>query len=400
MPSAGRSSSRGRTTLIVMSCLGFAAAATISGLDRIGGSTPALAGLLPPALAAQALRNQAMNAQSLGDNDRALALARKAVARTPIEPGSAAVLGAALYAKDDGPGADQAFRVAAQMGWRVPLTQFYWLDASLAVSDYRNAAVRLDALLRQEPALLSNRRLLDPLERTPEGRAAMAERLAERPDWLQPYLSNLRDTPTDILALRGQVLRDMARQGTVLGCEAVSPMIEQLIAREAYGDAQATWKAQCPGTAGTLVSDGNLAHAQLTQTSASLSWMFLGRAGLSLMLEKAKGPAQVVAAEGKLDRPRSFMRQLMLLQPGRYEVRWRATGEDGKPSSRIVAALSCNPDPRDWATGQFDRASGTMSATVTYEGSCEAGWLGFGLVPGEGIVRLGDISLRKAAPPP
>ncbi|WP_225206966.1 tetratricopeptide repeat protein [Novosphingobium huizhouense] len=385
-----------RGLLIGVAATVYAALAVVSGLDRLGANDPVLAGMLPSTLLAQSLRNKATNAQSIGDTDTALQLAREAVARTPIEPASTAVLGAAILGREDEAGAERVFRAAAKMGWRVPLTQLYWMQASLAVDDFPNAALRLDALLRQTPGLLANRKLLDPLEQSPEGRSALAERLVERPDWLTPYVADVWNVAPEVLSLRRDVLVDLATDGVRLGCEDISPFVQREVALADVRGARDVWLAHCPGARAGAVYDGDFARAQVTQTRASLAWTFLGNAGITVLPETGPQPGRhSLAVDGNVSRPTVFVRQLQLVTPGRYRLTWSARTEQGTPSNRVVAAFDCG-GPIAWQPGEAGR-NGVRSAVLDHDGKCDAPWLSFALAPGSGAVHLSGVALVPVA---
>lgn len=398
MAKGGGSTAR-RAWLITSTAVIYAALALVSGLDRAAALDPVLAGMLPTALQMQSLRNKAANAQSIGDVDLAQDLARKAVASSPIEPASTAILGGALLGGNDEERADQVFRVAAQMGWRVPLTQLYWMQSSLAVGDYRNAALRLDALLRNAPKLLTNRKLLDPLEQSEEGRRALAERLAEDPDWRHPYVADVWEVEPQVLARRHAVLLDLASQGHKLGCDEVSQLVQREVALDNPRAAQQVWLAHCPGARPASVYDGNFVRAQVSQTRSSLAWTFVGNADVSVLPERGPRPGEsALAVDGTVNRPTVFVRQLQLLQPGLYRLTWSALTEDGKPTTRLVAGLDCGKGV-DWQVGE-PGAGGRRTAILQHAGACDAPWLSFALTPGAAVVRLTGVALSPASRPP
>jgi hypothetical protein len=174
-----------------------------------------------------------------------LAIARSAVARAPIEPSSTALLGAAWLAKGDEDRAREAFTVAGKLGWRVPLTQAYWMRAALEAEDARIAALRLDALLRQQPALLAEDRLFAPIEATAEGRAALVSRLATRPPWLADYVNDHGAASREAMLRRAAVLLMLAATGQRLGCDMIRPAVVRLVVLNEPATAQQVWRAHC-----------------------------------------------------------------------------------------------------------------------------------------------------------
>ena len=217
-----------------------------SGSDRLTATRPELADRIPTLFASEALRIAGSKALANGDVKATLAIAKRALRDAPADPQSAAMLGAGLLASGDRTQADQAFRVAGRLGWRVPITQSYWMGKALAVSDYKVAALRLDALLRQQPGLLSQRQLLDPMERNPKGRAALVQRLALRPEWLTSYLSVDASSSADVMMQRSEVLEEAARSGLVLGCGSIAPTIARLIELNLRNEAGRLSRAHCP----------------------------------------------------------------------------------------------------------------------------------------------------------
>ena len=216
-----------------------------SGADRLTATRPEMATRIPASFASESLRVAGAQALADGDVRATLAIGRRALHDAPADPQSAAMLGAGLLASGDRTRADQAFRVAGRLGWRVPITQSYWLSKALSANDYDLAALRLDALLRQQPHLLSQRQVMDPLERNPAGRAALIKRMALQPEWLPVYTSAVQSSPADVMMQRSDVLEEAGHQGLILGCDAVAPTIARLVELNLRDQAGRLSKAHC-----------------------------------------------------------------------------------------------------------------------------------------------------------
>ena len=167
----------------------FGALALTSGIDRMSRHDPALARLLPGPLEAQAARSTAALALTREQAGPAIAAARRAVAADPVDPASTSLLGTAYLLGERPRKAEAAFRVAARFGWREPATQVYWYQAALQAGDLPRAVDRADALLRTHPQLPTRDAVLEPLESTAAGRAALIARMAGRPNWIHPCRS-------------------------------------------------------------------------------------------------------------------------------------------------------------------------------------------------------------------
>jgi hypothetical protein len=380
-----------------LACLGYGALAIASGLDRMSLKQPELAASVPAAFASQALRSSGAVLIGQGQARPALAKGEAAVRDAPLDPGSTALLGIARFRTGDSAGAERAFRIAGQLGWREQFTQTYWMGRALEIGDWRIAAMRLDALLRQSPELLAERRLLDPLESSAAGRAALAERILTGPGWLRPYTSGLTDVPREVLLLRAQVLGEVAARKGLLGCEAVAPLVERMVEEAAELEAAALWRQHCPGAATTLVYDGAFAAASLQQDRSQFSWTFVGQSEANLLLEPtAKGAGQRLVVETTSPRPRQIARQMVLIAPGTYRLSWTAESADGAPSDLVAAALSCSQVSSDWLAASFDPAAGRWSAPVTVGSDCKTHWLSFGVTGRSGTLKLGAIRLERS----
>jgi len=234
---------------VVAGALAYAALAIGSGLDRVAIADPGAASHVPSLFAVHALEVTS-EAELLGNPHAAAAKAERLVARAPIEPSSTALLGASRAAIGDDSGADRAFRVAGQLGWRTPVTQSYWLSAALAAGDTRVAAQRLDALLRQRPDLLSRPEMLAPFESDAAAGDALFERLLTRPPWLEAYAGATNPpTPAVLIARRLPVLTMLARRGVVLGCAAIGPALGQLASAGLTSEAATLRHWHCPESA-------------------------------------------------------------------------------------------------------------------------------------------------------
>lgn len=380
-----------------LACLGYAGLALGSGLDRLSAARPELAPSVPAAFASQALRSEGAALIAKAQPRAALKRGEAAVIDAPLDPASTALLGMARFRLGDIGGADRAFRIAGQLGWRDRFTQLYWMGRALEIGDWRVAAMRLDALLRQNPALLGERQLMDPLERSPAGRAALAERMLANPGWLQPYTAAVSETPRDVLLQRTQVLGSLAALKGVLGCEPVAPLIERLVANSAEQDAAVLWRQHCPGAGQSLVYDGRFVTAALDQDRSQFAWTFIGQSDASLMFEApASDGSRLLAIDSSASYPRQIARQLVLVPPGAYRLSWSARTADGQPSNVVLAALTCAQVPDEWLPAELDPAGRRWVARVTIGTDCTAQWLSLGLAASGGAATLGDIRLDPA----
>ena len=233
--------------IAAVALLGLAYAVLVlgNGLDRLSETRLELAHKIPSLFASEALRIAGAQALSDGQALSEVKLGEQALRDAPTDPQSAAMLGAGLLGSGKEAKADQAFRVAGRLGWRVPITQSYWISKALSASDYQLAALHLDALARQQPALILERQLLDPMERNPAGRTALIQRMALHPEWLPNYAGDVASPTVNAMLQRSTVLEEAAQAGVVLGCDAIAPAIARLIELNLRDQARRLSKAHC-----------------------------------------------------------------------------------------------------------------------------------------------------------
>lgn len=377
----------------------LAALSVVSAFDRAAGTHPRLGALVPAPFAAQARIAQVQTLLQQQDGVGASRAAQAAVRAAPIEPDSTALLGAARLSLGDQAGAERAFLVAGQFGWRAPVAQYYWMSRALEVGDYRVAALRLDAMLRSNPALMFDRALMDALESAPDGRSALAERLQVQPNWQINYTRDVSQIDLATAELRVDVLNRLARSAAgPVGCEQAGPLSRRLVALDQPLMARAFWRVQCPARSTGLLADPDFAALNVQQPDSPFDWTVFGDSDVSLSLQSdARGRPELLLASSSAF-ARKLLAQLLVVPAGRYRLTWEARDASGAPSSRIVPAISCRPDVQQWLPVQID-AGGRSFAELTVDGQCPAHWLSMAVLPGQDSVTLRALRLTPAGSP-
>jgi len=378
----------------VLAGLALGALAVGSGLDREARLQPALARSVPWPFAAEAALVRGRRLLAAGQYRAVADEAAAAIRAAPVDPESTALLGAARAGLGEAVRAEQAFLVAGRLGWRAPLTQFYWFERAAEVGDSRVAALRLDAILRASPALMENSGLLAPLEASEAGRAALADRLAAGPDWLKPYADGLGATNPAQVAIRADVLNRLAASGHALGCAGAGSLTGQLVSLGNVALAHELWRRHCPAHTGTLLNDAGFAGLQVHQPDSPFDWTVIGDSDVSLSVDSQPDGTRRLLLASSAAFPRKMLTQLVRLAPGGYRLSWRATDAAGADRDRVVATVSCHPDSHDWLATTLDPASHRFSADVAVDGSCPGQWLGFALLPGTDPISFGAIDLQ------
>ena len=384
-----------RAAAILLGALTLLGLSGVSGMDRMARTNPAVAAQVPLPFASAALRtlgNQALAGQRGSD---AAAYGWHALDRAPLEADAVALFAAGQLSSGKTAQADRAFGVAGRMGWRVPLTQAYWLSRALQTNDYAGAAMRLDALLRQQPTLIGQQALLDPVERDPAARAALIERLDPQTAWLGKYLDEVFALPPQVLRQRALLMVDAADAGLVLGCERMANLAGAMTNLNLYAEAAALWEAQCPRSAGLLKGGDGLATLNLQGTRNPFAWQVLGNGDLLLGLVPASGQnGQRLTIDGTPPIAERFLAKLLLLEPGRYRLSWRAGDSAGDQSELVRAAMVCKGEDGNRLENLTSGTDGRASALVTIAPGCIAQQLSFARAPGgSASVWLEDVRL-------
>ncbi len=366
----------------------FTALAVGSGLDRLSGSAPAVAPLVPAAVRAQAHRVEARLALARGDGAGALQAAAAAVASDPVVPESTALLAAALVLDGRPAAADRAFRVAARFGWREPLVQRYWFAAARGAGDDARAAERVDALLRTHPDLPEAAAMLALLESEPRGRAAMVERMAARPPWLDHYLAAGGHLPDRALADRSATLAMLAASGTRLGCDTVRGFVATALDRGARGPAQQVWAGHCPqARMAQGLADGGL-ESLAAGVEDPFGWTLQRSGDLSIRWPQDSGTdggGHRLRVRSSAPVSRLVLRQAIALPPGRYRLRGEAT------AGRVAASFGCGGPPPVPGAVEGELAGPGQIIRID---ACPRPMLGIWLRPGAGAAEIDLLRLE------
>ena len=232
--------------IVTAALVGLALVAGGSQLDRTSRFAPQLAPAVPAPFRGFALSRLTEQAVAARNGAQAVALARELVRVRPLPAENLALLSQAALVNGDVPLGLAALEEAGKRSWREPLSQSALAQAALADGNAEAAALRVSALLATgtlEREVLGS--LVAALTATPEGREALAARMAEKGYWQRNF------GPIAEAALDPQVHADLlqraARRGAAPDCAVTARVAQQV--REAGNDALAAaiWPVeQCP----------------------------------------------------------------------------------------------------------------------------------------------------------
>lgn len=377
-----------RSWAILTGVSAFVALALGSGLDRLAIRQPALAGLVPAPLAAEAHRTKAAEALRKLDHAGALKAARSAVSADPVDPRSAALFGAASLLSRQPVPADQAFRIAAQLGWRDPLTQLYFMNQALRSGQTDLAALRLDAVLRQNPRFPERDMVLSQFAASPEGRNALARRLTLRPPWTSQFMG--KDSRLTLPELRTRAAMLATVQGKRWGCDAIAPLVNRLVEAGDAVTAKRLWSVHCPDASPTL-ADPDFARMSAPRTITPFDWNLVGAGDITV--EPATSNRGGLNAKVSGAASRKIAWQLLTLSSGTYSLRWIAREPDGTPARGLSLSLSCDLGKRNPLPTSLSSA-GHFNAEFKVNQNCANQYLAVWLSPISRPVHIESIHIE------
>lgn len=380
----------GLVAAVGLVCL--ALAALLSGTDRQSREFPNSPSVVGWPYDTGAARAKAALAFVRSGPASAIGYARRSILSDPISAQSVSILGRAeLYAQHYTE-AHKVFEVAGQLGWRDAMTQIYWLDQALLGNDYRVAAERLDALLRQSPDDENRDRFLAVVASSPEGRDALAQRLKLSPPWAFTIVTELRDLPDDQLMQRVDIMRRTGKG--VWDCRASEKIAQRLIDLNKLDEAQSIWSMSCE-TSSSLVYDGGFEHLDVLKPTTGFDWVVSNRGDTEVAIagDQAGDRSLELGVTAAVTLP--VLRQLLVLNPGRYRLSWRTPGISANQAHALRVSLACWADLGQSVEGQpVDGKKDTWSGEFVVDDQCHARQLVFWLAPRSNI-RLDDVVLTQ-----
>lgn len=371
---------------------GLAVLALLSGSDRQSRLFPNSPSLIGWPYDTGAARAEAILAYVQTGPVSAIRHARRAIISDPLSVQAVSILGRAQLYSDDLANARQTFMVAGQLGWRDEMTQIYWLDQAIQANNFKTAAERLDALLRQSPDDVNRDKFLAVVSATPEGREALSKRLKLAPNWAHPYLTEVSSLGPSELTQRIDVLK---RTGSGLwDCSSTGNIAQTLIDANRFDEAQSVWRQNC-ATSASLVYDGEFDHLDITHQSAAFEWQLTARGDVDIaLLRSGDNGNRALSAKVNAATTLPVIRQLIVLTPGRYRLTWHLPQTSQAQARALEVSFACKADLGKAQNGAVDPVNAERrTLDVTIDFTCPARQLVFWLAPNSQI-QLDRVSLQ------
>lgn len=379
-----------RRAAMAIGLAGLAIAALLSGSDRESRQFPNAPSLVGWPYDTGAARAHATLAFVRSGPASAIAYARRAILSDPISAQVISIFGQAQLFSEHRSEAHKAFTVAGQLGWRDPVTQMYWLDQALQAGDYKVAAERLDAVLRQSPSDENRDRLLAVVAATTEGRAALAQRLKLAPSWSRGMVRDVHELSADPLLQRVDLVRRTGKG--VWDCAATETMAQRLITLGMLDVAQQVWRMNCE-TAGSLLYDGSFEHLDTIKPTSAFDWQLSTRGDAAIALADDRTGHRSLALEVTAPLTLPIVRQLVVLRPGLYRLTWRTPQTGRAQAQSLSVSLACKVDLSRAVKGSpIAGKPDFWSADFSIDSECPAKQLVFWLPP-RAPIHLDDVNL-------
>jgi hypothetical protein len=368
--------------------IAFAGAVLASGLDRLADGNPDIPALLHWAYALNGPFNAAQAAIAGRHDAQAVPLMAQALDADPVDEAVIGGLGQARLLAGDAAGADAAFRVSVQRGWRDGPTHSYWLARSIAFGDFAAASIHADALLRQprDPAA-RDQVLFQMLDYDP-GRDALAARLRLKPSWQRDFPAKIDNQPVEVVA----AIADVAtRAGPGLWpCRDTVSLINRLVDTNQIDDARKVYRISCPAGPG-LVHDARFQRWRAEGQNSSLDWTTPDSADAVISpVQAATTGLEIAVSRGVSMR---VLSQRVPAPAGTYRLTWRMPGTPAADAHDLVAGFDCALDLGQTHPGA--PVNGVYSAVYRFDGSCLAPTLAFWVVPPGKVVTVDDVTLVR-----
>lgn len=322
----------------------------------------------------------------------------KLAAAAKVDPLNAEIfsdLGRIASARGDSEQADALFALAAKRSRRVLAPEIWRLNRAAEARDYDAAWNALDAILRTQPGDVGAAvtRNVAGLAVTPAAQASLVRLLASNPPWRAAFLAALSQSPSTIEA-PVRLLGLLEHTAAPPSDNELDAVIQGLVALGDYPRAYNGWVQLLP--AKRLSALGDIYNGRFTKDGDDVvfNWTVAPDAqGLASLGSGDDGTGLRVAP---VDRATPFVRQLLVLPEGRYDLKGKARVADATDpqDEGLVWSLRCAEGgpvlARSGPLKAADAWSGFSFTFVVPQTQCRGQWLE--------LTRPGSLASTDGAP--
>ena len=312
------------------------------------------------------------------------ALARASLRRDPTVVSAWRTLGLTEAGEQRRQVASSLFRMAERLSRRDLPTQLWLIEERVEREDIPGALRHYDTALRTNPGASD---ILMPIlvaaAGAPQTAVPLGRLLATRPSWSGNYYYRLSQAPAATApdpALVVRMLRTARAGGPLANPGMLRELMEAMVERGAYRPALSVFAILSGRVAdpSSGVRDGGFESAG---DYPPIDWSLAGDTGLGAEIRSGTGGhGGALVAYASTDRDGTVARQLLLLAPGAYRLRYSVGREHGASPSRLQWRIACagagadRPVPLDhpidptWGAGLRDTG-------FRVPAGCPAQWL-------------------------
>ena len=311
------------------------------------------------------------------------AAATAALAKAPLAEEPFFLEGLNALATGDPKRGEQLLNEAVRRNPRSRAARLLLLDRHLRRNDVAKAGFEIAVLNRLIPR--AGEVLVPELARMvsdPQTGSAVVRVLEQEPKLQQMVLARLASTGADpelILRIAGS---SNAAAATAQGLPWQRALITKLVEKRDLAQAYALWRKFSGLPAQNGAKGLYNGRFQALPGSAPFNWEYLGGAAGAAVATKA--PALEVEYYGRENF--EFARQLLILAPGSYRIRFRAEGDAKGDDAKLAWTLTCLGSTSPLLTlplQGIDASPRAVSASFRVAPGCKGQWLRLAGVAGE-----------------
>ncbi len=306
----------------------------------------------------------------------ATSLARNALKREPTNAIALRTLGLASQADGKMQQGARQLVLADKLTRRDLPAQFYAIEAAVARNDVAGAIRHYDIAMRVNreswPILMP---VLVAATSNAEVIAPLAAKLAEKPQWADPFLAELvaKGTSAPNALLLAKKLGALSQP---VGADVMSGIVSNLVTQKSWAlvNERALAVRTRSGAGAALVTDGDFAHAGRLPP---IDWMITtdGIAAVQPGPDKRHGAVLAYALTPGLEA--ELARQIVTLTPGAYVITGKIGALDGAKGAQAYFRIDCADGGGQRVVDRAGTASTGQQvwATFSIPSNCGGQWL-------------------------
>ena len=365
-------------------------------VDQLVSSDPEAALRIDPrnakALVAAAELDIAAKPARLDQAENRLKLAAE---MAPLEAEVFSDLAQIALVRGDSARADRLFTLAAQRSRRVLAPEIWRLNRAAKARDYDTAWNALDAILRTQPGDVGAAvtQGVAGLASTPAAQSSLVRLLATNPPWRTGFLTALSQSPSTIEA-PVRLLALLARTNAPPSDAEVGAVTQGLVASGDYARAFNDWVQLLP--AARLAALGDIYNGHFTKDGGDVVFNWTVAPDAQGLASLGSGDDGTGLRVTPVDRTSPFVRQLLVLPEGRYDLKGKVRVADATSAQDegLVWSLRCAEGgavlARSGPLKAADRWSGFSFGFVVPQSQCRGQWLE--------LTRPGSLASTDGAP--